>query len=184
MPLEVFVHGALCVAYSGQCLTMNPWGSAVPIVVSVQACRLPYQLVVDGIERDLDDQRYLLSPQDLAAWSLVPELVRIGISSFKIEGRLKDATYVAAVTDVYRRSLDGAVMDRGDRTAARTWFSRGLSTGWLEESIIQLLCMVVGAKSGAVDRPPLCCSGARLAGGEHRCPAAARTGSRAGGVGC
>ena len=156
MPLEVFVHGALCVAYSGQCLTSESLGQrSANRGECAQACRLPYQLVVDGIERDLDDQRYLLSPQDLAAWSLVPELVRIGISSFKIEGRLKDATYVAAVTDVYRRSLDGAVMDQeATEQQLELGFSCGLSTGWLRESIIQLLCMVVGAKSGAVDRPP------------------------------
>ncbi|MEC8096968.1 MAG: peptidase U32 family protein, partial [Cyanobacteriota bacterium] len=82
MPLEVFVHGALCVAYSGQCLTSESLGQrSANRGECAQACRLPYQLVVDGVERDLDDQRYLLSPQDLAAWSLVPELVRIGISS-------------------------------------------------------------------------------------------------------
>ncbi len=134
MPLEVFVHGALCVAYSGQCLTSESLGQrSANRGECAQACRLPYQLVVDGIERDLDDQRYLLSPQDLAAWSLVPELVRIGISSFKIEGRLKDHTYVAAVTDVYRRSLDGAVMDDEEtEQQLELGFSRGLSTGWLE----------------------------------------------------
>ena len=89
MPLEVFVHGALCVAFSGQCLRSESLGQrSANRGECAQACRLPYQLVVDGVEKDLDDQRYLLSPQDLAAWSLVPELVRIGISSFKIEGRL------------------------------------------------------------------------------------------------
>lgn len=134
MPLEVFVHGALCVAYSGQCLTSESLGQrSANRGECAQACRLPYQLVVDGIERDLDDQRYLLSPQDLAAWSLVPELVRIGISSFKIEGRLKDAKYVAAVTDVYRRCLDGAVVDpEATEQQLELGFSRGLSTGWLE----------------------------------------------------
>ena len=71
-----------------------------------QACRLPYQLIVDGEERDLQDQRYLLSPQDLSAWELLPQLKHIGIASLKIEGRLKEATYVAAVTDAYRQGLD------------------------------------------------------------------------------
>ena len=134
MPLEVFVHGALCVAYSGQCLTSESLGQrSANRGECAQACRLPYQLVVDGVERDLDDQRYLLSPQDLAAWSLVPELVRIGISSFKIEGRLKDATYVAAVTDVYRRCLDGLDLDvKATDRQLELGFSRGLTTGWLE----------------------------------------------------
>lgn len=73
MPLEVFVHGALCVAYSGQCLRSESLGQrSANRGECAQACRLPYQLVVDGVEKDLDDQRYLLSPQDLAAWSLVP----------------------------------------------------------------------------------------------------------------
>jgi putative protease len=107
MPLEMFVHGALCVAYSGQCLTSEALGQrSANRGECAQACRLPYQLIVDGQERDLGDQRYLLSPQDLAAWELLPQLVEIGIASLKIEGRLKDASYVAAVTDAYRRSLD------------------------------------------------------------------------------
>jgi putative protease len=107
MPLEMFVHGALCVAYSGQCLTSEALGQrSANRGECAQACRLPYQLIVDGQERDLGEQRYLLSPQDLAAWELLPQLVDLGIASLKIEGRLKDASYVAAVTDAYRRSLD------------------------------------------------------------------------------
>ena len=73
VPLEVFVHGALCVAYSGQCLTSESLGQrSANRGECAQACRLPYQLIVDGEERDLGDQRYLLSPQDLAAWSVIP----------------------------------------------------------------------------------------------------------------
>ena len=103
MPLEVFVHGALCVAYSGQCLTSESLGQrSANRGECAQACRLPYQMVVDGQALDLDDQRYLLSPQDLSAWMQIPELVELGIASFKIEGRLKDATYVAAATQAYR----------------------------------------------------------------------------------
>ena len=91
MPLEVFVHGALCVAYSGQCLTSESLGQrSANRGECAQACRLPYQLVVDGLPQDLGDQRYLLSPQDLAAWELLPQLQEIGIASLKIEGRLKD----------------------------------------------------------------------------------------------
>ena len=109
MPLEVFVHGALCVAYSGQCLTSESLGQrSANRGECAQACRLPYELIVDGQSLPLDDQRYLLSPQDLAAWDLLPELERLGIASLKVEGRLKDSTYVAAVTDAYRRQLDRA----------------------------------------------------------------------------
>ena len=89
-PLEVFVHGALCVAYSGQCLTSESLGQrSANRGECAQACRMPYEIVVDGETRDLGAVRYLLSPQDLAAVDLVPELVRAGVKSFKIEGRLK-----------------------------------------------------------------------------------------------
>ena len=132
MPLEVFVHGALCVAYSGQCLTSEALGQrSANRGECAQACRLPYQLIVDGEERDLGEQRYLLSPQDLAAWELLPQLVELGITSLKIEGRLKDATYVAAVTDAYRRSLDRR-LDHDPRASLELSFSRGLSHGWLD----------------------------------------------------
>ncbi|MCT0226291.1 DUF3656 domain-containing protein [Synechococcus sp. CS-1328] len=146
MPLEVFVHGALCVAYSGQCLTSEALGQrSANRGECAQACRLPYQLIVDGVERDLADQRYLLSPQDLAAWELLPQLVDTGVASLKIEGRLKDPTYVAAVTSAYRQSLDGlaGVMSGSELSADQPHepsrrqdlelsFSRGLSSGWLD----------------------------------------------------
>ena len=143
MPLEVFVHGALCVAYSGQCLTSEALGQrSANRGECAQACRLPYELIVDGEEKPLGDQRYLLSPQDLAAWELIPELADLGIASLKIEGRLKEATYVAAVTETYRRSLDqlrpapgndnpGPVQAGQIRRNLELSFSRGLSTGWL-----------------------------------------------------
>jgi putative protease len=111
LPLEVFVHGALCVAYSGQCLTSEALGQrSANRGECAQACRLPYDLVVDGLTRDLGDRKYLLSPQDLAAVEEIPELVRLGIVSFKIEGRLKSPEYVAAVTQVYRRAIDRACL--------------------------------------------------------------------------
>ena len=134
MPLEVFVHGALCVAYSGQCLTSESLGQrSANRGECAQACRLPYELIVDGEARDLEDQRYLLSPQDLAAWQLLPDLARIGIASLKIEGRLKDPSYVAAVTEAYRRGLDRNSADvNSTRRQLELAFSRGLSSGWLE----------------------------------------------------
>ena len=99
MPLEVFVHGALCVAYSGQCLTSESLGGrSANRGQCAQACRLPYDLVCDGKDVDLGDRRYLLSPQDLAAYALAPELIEAGVASFKIEGRLKTPEYVANIT--------------------------------------------------------------------------------------
>lgn len=137
-PLEVFVHGALCVAYSGQCLTSESLGRrSANRGECAQACRMPYELVVDGETRPLGEVRYLLSPQDLAAAALIPELVEAGVKSFKIEGRLKSPEYVAAVTRVYRKALDAAAggteppPDARDRYELEMTFSRGLSTGWL-----------------------------------------------------
>lgn len=99
VPLEVFVHGALCVAYSGQCLTSESLGQrSANRGECAQACRMPYEIIVDGRKRDLGDKRYLLSPQDLAAVREIPELIRLGVKSFKIEGRLKTPEYVTAVT--------------------------------------------------------------------------------------
>ncbi len=89
-PVEVFVHGALCVAYSGQCLTSESLGQrSANRGECAQACRLPYQLLVDGRPKDLGEKRFLLSPQDLAGIDEIPELIRLGVASFKIEGRLR-----------------------------------------------------------------------------------------------
>ena len=138
MPLEVFVHGALCVAYSGQCLTSESLGQrSANRGECAQACRMPYELIVDGALRDLGDKRYLLSPQDLAAVNEIPELLKRGVISFKIEGRLKSPEYVAAVCQVYRRAIDAALAEREfhagaeDRYQLEMAFSRGLYSGWM-----------------------------------------------------
>jgi U32 family peptidase len=139
MPLEVFVHGALCVAYSGQCLTSESLGGrSANRGQCAQACRLPYELVCDGRDVDLGDQRYLLSPQDLAAYALSPELLAAGVAALKIEGRLKTPEYVANITRHYRRAIDAAVAGRPVAFTPREVeemelsFSRGFSPGWLE----------------------------------------------------
>lgn len=140
LPLEVFVHGALCVAYSGQCLTSESLGRrSANRGECAQACRMPYEMIVDGELRDLGDKRYLLSPQDLAAVSEIPRLIELGIRSFKIEGRLKTPEYVAAVTRVYRKAIDAALADQDlsqlitedDRYELEMTFSRGLFSGWM-----------------------------------------------------
>lgn len=139
LPLEVFVHGALCVSYSGQCLASEALGGrSANRGLCAQACRLPYQLVVDGRLQDLGDRRYLLSPQDLAAHELIPELVRLGVAALKIEGRLKDAAYVAAATRVYRAAIDAALRGESaslapeDAANLALTFSRGLGRGYLD----------------------------------------------------
>lgn len=150
LPLEVFVHGALCVAYSGQCLTSESLGGrSANRGECAQACRMPYELVSDGQTIPLGDQRYLLSPQDLASVEVLPELVTAGVNSLKIEGRLKSPEYVASITRVYRQALDkimAALSTSNDALPAgqklardlhrrseyemEMAFSRGLYTGW------------------------------------------------------
>ena len=107
LPLEVFIHGALCVAYSGQCLTSEALGGrSANRGECAQACRMPYELVADGQLVPLGDRKYLLSPQDLAGLEVLPDLARIGVASLKIEGRLKSPEYVANITRIYRKALD------------------------------------------------------------------------------
>ena len=141
LPLEVFVHGALCVAYSGQCLTSEALGGrSANRGECAQACRMPYDLISDSKQVALGDRRYLLSPQDLAGLEVLPELARLGVASLKIEGRLKSPEYVANITRIYRNALDSlADAEAGKRrrpTGGETQyememaFSRGLSTGW------------------------------------------------------
>lgn len=138
VPVEVFVHGALCVSYSGQCLTSESLGGrSANRGQCAQACRLPYDLVVDGSERELGDVAYLLSPQDLAGHDLVGDLLEAGVVSLKVEGRLKSPQYVAATTQVYREAVDAALAGRrfqaseAQRRDLAQSFSRGLSPGFL-----------------------------------------------------
>lgn len=110
--LEVFVHGALCVSYSGQCFSSEAWGGrSANRGKCAQACRLSYDLIVDGEKKDLGDLRYLLSPGDLYAIEQIPELIDIGVHCLKIEGRYKDENYVAVTTAAYRQAIDLAMMD-------------------------------------------------------------------------
>ena len=149
-PLEVFVHGALCVAYSGQCLTSESLGGrSANRGECAQACRMPYDLISDGQQVPLGDKQYLLSPQDLSGLEVLPELVRAGVASLKIEGRLKSPEYVASITKVYRQALDKLAHNKetkkqslesfvpsllgcsnSDRYELEMSFSRGLFTGW------------------------------------------------------
>jgi putative protease len=137
--LEVFVHGALCIAVSGQCMASFAMGGrSANRGQCAQPCRLPYELIRDGDEVELGDRRHLLSPQDLAAYDLLPELIAAGVTAVKIEGRLKSAQYVAAVTRHYRQTIDAAAAGRAaDRAPQQiadleVAFSRGFSHGWLE----------------------------------------------------
>ena len=148
LELEVFVHGALCVSYSGQCFSSEAWGGrSANRGQCAQACRLPYDLMVDGFERDLNEAKYLLSPGDLYALHQIPELVRMGIDCFKIEGRYKDADYVAATTGAYRRAIDEAwaglplSITQAEETDLEQVYSRGLGPWFMagvdHQSVVQ-----------------------------------------------
>jgi putative protease len=139
VPLEVFAHGALCVAYSGQCLTSESLGGrSANRGQCAQACRLPYEIYCDGQHIDLGNQKYLLSPQDLVAYDLVPQLMDAGVAALKIEGRLKSPEYVASITARYREAIDAAThglplsLAEHARDEMEMTFSRGLAPGWLE----------------------------------------------------
>jgi U32 family peptidase len=134
VPVEVFIHGALCVAWSGQCLSSEVWGGrSANRGQCAQACRLPYELVVDGATRELGDVAYLLSPKDLVGVDAVERLRELGVASLKIEGRLKAPPYVATTVTRYRRALgEPALVDAPDDDAAlQVAYSRGPSRGFL-----------------------------------------------------
>ena len=139
LPMEVFVHGAICVSYSGQCLTSEMWGGrSANRGECAQACRLPYDLMVDGVQKPMGDVAYLLSPKDLAAVDIMPELIEAGVTSFKIEGRMKSPEYVANVVGKYRKAIDRYFDGDASRPSKeevrelQQSFSRGFTHGFLE----------------------------------------------------
>jgi putative protease len=165
LELECFVHGALCVSWSGQCLTSEAWGQrSANRGQCAQSCRLPYDLVLDGRVESLGVEKYLLSPKDLGAFDLLPDLVDAGISCFKIEGRYKGPEYVAATVEKYRKVRDAYAV-RGERlTLAKEdvdeltlTYSRSFSPGWLSGDDHQELSHGVypghrGIRIGPVER--------------------------------
>jgi len=133
LELEVFIHGALCVSYSGQCLTSENFGGrSANRGQCAQSCRLPYRIFVDGKEYRDTDAQYLFSTRDLCALPKLPELEEIGVNSLKVEGRLKSPEYVAAVSRAYRKALNRIPLDTKDMEPLEVLFSRGLNTGWLD----------------------------------------------------
>ena len=104
--LEVFVHGALCISYSGQCLLSSLIGGrSGNRGLCAQPCRLPYELIEKNSNKTID-KGYLLSPRDLCAIEYLPYLIKAGVDSFKIEGRLKNPTYVGTITKIYRKYIN------------------------------------------------------------------------------
>ena len=137
--IEVFAHGALCISYSGQCLFSSMVGGrSGNRGKCAQPCRLPYELLENKTKKL--DKGYLLSPRDLCSLDLLPQLIKSGITSLKIEGRMKNPEYVAIVTQIYRKYIDLALnsnkkfkVDLIDKKALMQVFNRGgFSHGHLE----------------------------------------------------
>ena len=129
--IETFIHGALCISYSGQCLVSSlVGGRSGNRGKCAQACRLPYELVEEGSDKVID-KGYLLSPKDLCGLSFIPSLINAGVKCFKIEGRMKTPEYVATVTKIYRKYIDLAesnepyIIDDNDIKELMQAFNRG-----------------------------------------------------------
>lgn len=147
LELEAFIMGALCVSWSGQCLSSEAWGGrSANRGRCAQACRLPYELVVDEEVQPLGEVSYLLSPQDLAGFRAVEDLLEIGVHTLKIEGRQKGADYVHHAVGSMRRWVDSVrsgdadeqrlAQDLRDLTIV---YSRGFGDGFLAGSDHQTL---------------------------------------------
>ena len=132
--LEVFVHGALCVAYSGQCFTSESLGGrSANRGQCAQSCRLEYELYVDDKKKEMGDKKYLVSPKDLMGISEIKELKALGVNSFKVEGRLKTPEYVASAARNYREVMDGGALNLSQRAVElSSTYSRGFFTGWFK----------------------------------------------------
>lgn len=141
MEVEIFAHGALCVCYSGQCLMSSMIGGrSANRGTCAQACRLPYELYTEsGSSPTRAPGEHLLSPKDLCTIDMLPDLSRAGVSSLKIEGRMKSPEYVYAVVSAYRAVLDRlyasedgqAFATKEEKRVLSEAFSRGFSQAYL-----------------------------------------------------
>lgn len=139
--IETFMHGALCVCYSGQCLMSSMIGGrSGNRGRCAQPCRLPYTLVDEKGQDVLGDKAgsYLLSPRDLSTIDVIPDLIEAGVSSLKIEGRMKRPEYVATVVRTYREAIDtyyagkGYAVTQEERDDLAQIFNRDFTTAYLE----------------------------------------------------
>ena len=144
MEIEVFIHGALCISYSGECLFSSMVGGrSGNRGKCAQPCRLPYELIKqtnnNSASKSNINKGYLLSPRDLCGIEFIPNMIKSGVTSLKIEGRMKSPEYVATVTRIYRKYIDLAydstkeyVIDENDKKDLMQVFNRGgFSSGHL-----------------------------------------------------
>ncbi len=137
--IEIFIHGALCISYSGQCLASSMIGArSGNRGRCAGTCRLPYELV-DSENNKTVEKGYLLSSKDVCTLDILPQLIQTGVKSFKIEGRMKSPEYVGIVTAIYRKYIDlyfsnnEYIVEEKDRKMLLQIFNRGgFSTGYLK----------------------------------------------------
>ncbi len=136
LEIEIFVHGALCISYSGQCLMSSLIGGrSGNRGTCAQCCRQPYQLEVEGTIRN--KEKYLLSAKDLNTLEYLPQLIDGGIDSLKIEGRMKRPEYVYLITSLYRKAIDSyclygkIVVTEEELQEMKKIFHRGFTKGFL-----------------------------------------------------
>ena len=128
LEIESFVHGALCYCYSGRCLLSSMLGGrSGNRGRCAQPCRLPYEVWQDGKKMNRPEENYILSPKDMCTVSLLPEILKAGVTSLKIEGRMKKPEYTAGVVNIYRKYLDQCLDGRFHGVSAKSGrFSRRL----------------------------------------------------------
>lgn len=135
--VETFVHGAICVCYSGQCLFSSlVGGRSANRGTCAQACRLPYSLICNGSEVKTASKlgNYLLSPKDMCAIDRIPDLIHAGVDSFKIEGRMKSPEYVYSAVKAYAEKCDSPEIETSNsaKLSLESTFSRGFTSEYLE----------------------------------------------------
>ena len=138
--IEVFVHGALCISYSGQCLMSSLIGGrSGNRGTCAGSCRLKYD-VIDNRGQKLNKDSYPLSTKDLNSLEYIGELIRAGVSSLKIEGRMKSKEYVYKVVSLYRKAIDSyyekgkAIIDDNDLLELKKIFNRDYTKGFLNNT--------------------------------------------------
>lgn len=148
--LEVFVHGALCMSYSGQCLMSSMIAKRSGNKGKCgQPCRLPYSLIEDGKEISDDKNKFLLSPRDLCTIEHVGELIEAGVKSFKVEGRMKRPEYVYTVISAYRKAIDEYIAHKksclqNEIIDMKQMFNRGFTEGFLFHDSLSLSKSIPG----------------------------------------
>ncbi|GKX30048.1 peptidase U32 [Vallitalea longa] len=148
--IECFVHGALCYSYSGQCLMSSILGGrSGNRGRCAGTCRLPYSLYEEKNRLNLSNGKYLLSPKDICTIRLLPDLMKAGITSFKIEGRMKSPEYVASVTSIYRKYIDRYLcnkekykVDKEDEKKLLEIYNRGGFSEGYYKSRLNMMSMI------------------------------------------